>query len=451
MSRPHVQVVLADHAIPDALRAALERTGATASFWPLAEVLHADPGAAADAVVIVLPARPGEQTSKLRLLFDRLAEHPRAALVLVPGGEPLPILDHPPAVPVVYAQDLDAHDLAVRLETMIEMRPSLDSLRNGLVAGHRSGDSAAQRYLNQLRLASQVQRGFLPASLPRIGPASFQVLFRPVDFVSGDIYDVQRLDEEHVGIALADASGHGIPAALLTVYIKRALRGKEIENGTYRILSPGAVLAGLNDDVLDAQLNECPFVAAVYAILNLRTLRLALARGGAPYPLHRTAAGEVRALEVPGSVVGVLPGARFAVSTVQLAPGDSVLFYTDGLDRIVAPQPAVSELQPAPDRPDSRITALNTQAAVAVRAAGGNGALGTDVASAVALGEAPPLVRLPGPCRAEHVVAAGDWFDTFRAQGLAFALEQLSGRQRALRRMGYPLDDLTVIGVEIAD
>ena len=83
-------------------------------------------------------------------------------------------------------------------------------------------------------------------------------------------------------MAVADATGHGIPAALLTVYIKRALRGKEIENGSYRILSPDEVLSRLNDDILDARLSECQFVAAVYAVLNTTTLELTVARGGAP-------------------------------------------------------------------------------------------------------------------------------------------------------------------------
>ena len=242
--------------------------------------MRGDPAANADALVIVLPENSGGLGGTLRALLERLAERPRATLVLTPAGHASPPLEHPPTVPVTVGSGLDAHELAGQLNTMLAMRESLDTLHRSAVANRRSGQSAANRYMSQLRLASQVQRGFLPESLPRLGPVSFHVVFRPVDYVSGDIYDVHRLDEEHVGIALADASGHGIPAALLTVYIKRALRGKEIEHGTYRILEPDEVLSALNDDILDAHLADCAFVAAVYAVLNTRTLELSLRAAG---------------------------------------------------------------------------------------------------------------------------------------------------------------------------
>ncbi|XAM00337.1 hypothetical protein OT109_02895 [Phycisphaeraceae bacterium D3-23] len=75
----------------------------------------------------------------------------------------------------------------------------------------------------ELRMAAQLQREFLPAKLPEVGGVSFHVLYRPAGYVSGDIYDVMRLDEHHLGFFVADAVGHGVPAALMTIYIKRAL------------------------------------------------------------------------------------------------------------------------------------------------------------------------------------------------------------------------------------
>ena len=431
MVRPHIQVILAAEEVPDSLRIALQRTGANASFWSLAEALRGDPTANADALVIVLPEHPGKLSGALRALLDRVAERPRATLILTPAGHALPPLEHPPTVPVTAGSGLDAHDLFARLNTMLAMRESLDALHRSAVANRRSGQSAANRYMNQLQLASQVQRGFLPESLPRLGPVSFQVVFRPVDYVSGDIYDVRRLDEEHVGIALADASGHGIPAALLTVYIKRALRGKEIENGTYRILEPDEVLSALNDDILDARLADCPFVAAAYAVLNTRTLEVSLARGGAPYPLLRTADGDVRLLDPAGRVVGVLPDAHFEVATVQLQPGDSLLLYSDGLERIVAPQRAAGRM-PEPLRH------------AAARVAGGNGIVIDESALAVDLGSVAVATL---PRARENAVTSSAWCTTLQTEGAEAALRQISARQRALRRMGFPLDDLTVLAV----
>jgi hypothetical protein len=333
MAQAHIQVVLASEAVPESLRAALQQVGATATFWPLAEALRGNLISKADAVVVVVPPDTAGVAGGLQALLDRLVKHPRPTLILSTDGPP-PALECPPAVPAVFASGRDERDLATRLNTLLDMRGSWDAL---LSANRRHSEGLVQRYMSQLRLASQVQREFLPEARQRFGPVSFQVVFRPIDYVSGDIYDIRRLDEEHVGIALADASGHGIPAALLTVYIKRALRGKEIKNGGYRILTPAEVLAALNEDILDAQLSECPFVAAVYAVLNVRTLEMALARGGAPYPLYRDHAGRVRLIHSPGSVVGVDTDARFEVATVQMQPGDSILFYSDGLERLVAP------------------------------------------------------------------------------------------------------------------
>ena len=434
MDRPHIQVILAAEHVPDNLRIALQRTPASAGFCSLAEALRGESIAHADALVLVLPDEPAHLGGVLRTLFDRLAERPRATLVLTPAGHALPPLEHPPTVPVTAVCGLDAADLSARLSTMLAMRESLDSLHRCALANRRNGQSAANRYTNQLRLASQVQRGFLPESLPRLGRVSFHVVFCPVDYVSGDIYDVHRLDEEHVGIALADASGHGIPAALLTVYIKRALRGKEIAHGSYRILAPDEVLSALNEDILDASLSDCPFVAAAYAVLNTRTFELSLARGGAPYPLLRTADGNVQLLTPAGSVVGVLPDAHFEVTTLQLQPGYSLLLYSDGLERIVAPQRTAGRM-PAPlrraaqriaDSPRTSTTALSANAA------------SLDSGSVA-------VATLPQP--RENAVTDSAWCATLRNQGPAAALREVSARQRALRRMGFPLDDLSVLAV----
>src|SRR5947207_11229487 len=90
----------------------------------------------------------------------------------------------------------------------------------------------------ELRLAARVQQDFLPKSLPSVGDVRFQYLFRPAGHVSGDLYDVMRLDETHVGFYMADAVGHGMPAALLTMFLKQALTTKEIFPGGYRLLPP---------------------------------------------------------------------------------------------------------------------------------------------------------------------------------------------------------------------
>lgn len=464
MARPHIQVILAADQIPASLQNALRRTAATAGFWPLSEALREGAPLNADAVVVVVPDEPGTLASPLRVLFDRLAEHPRATLVLSASGQPVPPLNHPPMLPVTTFAGQDAHDLAGRLTTLVQMRGSLDSLHRGLLDSRRTGESIAQRYANQLRLASQVQREFLPTRLPQFGGVSFQAVFCPVDYVSGDIYDVHQLDEQHVGIALADATGHGMPAALLTVYIKRALRGKEIENGAYRILPPNEVLLRLNEDILDAALSECPFVAAIYAVLNLETREVTFARGGAPYPLLRKADGALQVLASEGSVVGVLPNSRFELLRVQLEPGDSLLFYSDGLERIVAPSASLREApqelalaaQAVEHADDELLRRGADDSGVWLPEHTGDGHAGAEAAVATLTTSAARGLTTGRPCgvdddSAHDMITRSPWCDTLRTQGTGPALEQVAGRQRALRRMGYPLDDLTVLALQIAN
>src|SRR4051794_31980740 len=94
----------------------------------------------------------------------------------------------------------------------------------------------------ELRLAARLQQDFLPRILPQLGPVHFHTLFRPAGYVSGDLYDIMRLDEHHVGFFICDAVGHGMPAALLTMFIKRALTTKEIQPSGYRLLDPADAL-----------------------------------------------------------------------------------------------------------------------------------------------------------------------------------------------------------------
>jgi hypothetical protein len=464
MSLPHIQVVLADERIPAPLQAALTRVKATAAFWSLPEALTSDLLAHADAVVVVLPEETGAIDTDIERLFNQLARRPRATLVLTADGEPAPQLPCPATVPVSFFSGADVHDLSGRLTTMLAVRGPLDSLTRRMEANRQSGESIARQYARQLRLASQVQREFLPERMPDVPRAAFHVVFEPVDFVSGDIYDVQPLDDEHVAIAIADATGHGIPAALLTVYIKRALRGKEFVDGAYRIIPPAEVLRRLNEDLLDAHLTECQFVAATYGVLNLRTLELTIARGGAPFPLLRERTGDVTVLTNRGNVVGVLPESDYEQITVQLRPGDSLLFYSDGLERVVAPESADGQVPAAlraaagaVDHVDLRFDvdppapAETDDSGVFASSLGGP-TLGTALTLAGAVATTHRQLRVSGPTpdALDDPVLQSPWLQTLQMSGVGVALRTAQTRQRALRDLGYPLDDLTMISLEIA-
>ena len=335
MTHPHVQVVVGGDSLPEGLRTALRRVGATASFRPMAEILRRGVRSTADAIVVVAPddARSGDQ--RLSALFEHVAARPRATLVLRMSGKGTTRPEHPANVPVCFAGDVNEDELTFRLSTMIDMAESLKTLHREERPRPEPNQKMAQLYRQQLNLASRVQREFYPEDLPQFGPLKFSAVYRPTDYVSGDIYRVRRLDEDHVAVALADAEGHGIPAALLTVYLTRALRGRERENGAYRLLPPNEVLAQLNEELLDAELSECHFVAAVYALINLRTCEVQIARGGAPYPILRRRNGDTQFVRPEGSVIGVLPEARFSVESFRMSRGDTLMLYSDGLEPVI--------------------------------------------------------------------------------------------------------------------
>src|SRR5205814_9261654 len=164
----------------------------------------------------------------------------------------------------------------------------MEALRGELEAVRRR-DEALNTYLRkmdeELRLAARLQQDFLPKSMPQVGRVRFHSLFRPAGYVSGDLYDVMRLDESHIGFYMADAVGHGMAAALLTMFIKNALVTKQITDSGYRLLTPGETMARLNDTLISQNLSYATFATAIYGYVNIHTLEASFARGGHPNPV----------------------------------------------------------------------------------------------------------------------------------------------------------------------
>lgn len=460
MSRPYLLVFLVGDEIPPLLETAIRRCGATAGYWPLDDaVAYGDPGPA-DAFVVLAPEALPVRAAALSRLLLRLALHGRATLLLGRSAQELQVLA-PPALPTLVGHEHDADALTHQLGALLAMRPALDEMRRTAVHSRRRGDRISRRYSRQLRLASRVQRQFIPETLPRVTGVQCDVVFEPVDFVSGDIYDVHELDDEHIGFALADATGHGLPAALFTVYIKRALRGREHERGAYRVLAPDEVLARLNADVLDAELAECPFVAAIYAVYNHRTRVLRIARGGAPYPLLRTPDGVVRTIRAEGGVLGVVPGAEFNTVTMQLEAGASVVLHSDGVQRVAAPDRAYVDA-PETLRAAARRVAHWAGASTAPSpTSASNFEPDIDQPGPASTALAEPEAERAAPCIHTLEATLDDWHDpegdlsnsawrrVLEEDGAAAALLDLRVRRRRLARIGFPLDDVTALAFTV--
>lgn len=198
----------------------------------------------------------------------------------------------------------------------------------------------------ELRLASRLQQEFLPRSGQRFGPAVFHTLFRPANWVSGDVFDIVRLDEEHVAFYLADAMGHGVAAGLLTMYVRQSIRPKRILVSGYEIIPPGEVLGMLNDRFCDQKLPGPHFITALYAIFNMETLRLDYAVAGHPPALRIRPGGDISELPGEGSLVGLGYDQTFVDQSVQLYRGDRLVVYSDGIEQAI-----ITERHPAPQSP----------------------------------------------------------------------------------------------------
>jgi len=186
----------------------------------------------------------------------------------------------------------------------------------------------------QLRLAQRLQMDFLPRRMPEVIGGRFAARLEPAAWVSGDFYDIFRLDERHVGFYVADAVGHGVPAALLTVFVKKSLQTKRIDGKQYELIPPDEALRLLNADLLSAELRETPFITLVYGVYNEETRRCCYARAGHPKPILLGPQGSLETLEGDGPLLGVFAGATFEARERPLAPGERLLLYTDGAERI---------------------------------------------------------------------------------------------------------------------
>lgn len=335
MSSACAKVLLWD-ALPERaaeVRQRLEQRGFRAT--PIAETPAG--GRDGDLAVVVLGSDgPCEDPAALAALIESLEQQQVATLVWGdPQRLPLQTNGFVESIPA----DVSFDELIGRLSELARYAPLVHRLERELQHFQRLGDHM-NKYFGEIgqemRLAGRLQRDFLPRAMPNMAPLRFSALYRPASWVSGDIYDVFSIDPQQAGVFIADAMGHGVAAGLLTMFVQQSMITKRIEAGGYRYVSPSEAIETLNDCLVRQKLPNCQFLTAAYAIIDARTLELRMARGGHPYPLWIKADGEIDEIRAIGGLLGVpdIP-AEFTETTVQLAPGDKLVFYSDGVEDIL--------------------------------------------------------------------------------------------------------------------
>jgi sigma-B regulation protein RsbU (phosphoserine phosphatase) len=228
----------------------------------------------------------------------------------------------------------DHAELLAHVQALLRNKERHDRLAEKTAEVNRINKRLQQAYQQidqELELARRIQESFLPHTLPQVPRVRLAVHYQPCGRVGGDFYDIFRLDEKHMGFYVADAMGHGVPASLLTIFVKTGVRAKEISGQQYRLVPPNEVLQRLNRDLIEQQLPDTPFITMVYVLYNYRDGTFSFSRSGHPYPLFVPRAGEPHFWQIEGSLLGVFD-THYVVRTEQLQPGDKVLLYTDGMD-----------------------------------------------------------------------------------------------------------------------
>jgi len=176
----------------------------------------------------------------------------------------------------------------------------------------------------ELEEARAIQSAMLPAESLCAGAVTISHQFRPIAAVGGDFLDYFELTDESIGLYLGDVSGKGLPAAMYAALAVGTLRGVH-KTGQ----SPNLVLATLNRRLMIRGMPR-RHTAIQYALFDHQTHKLQIASAGMPGPFHLSPEG-CRTLELSGIPPGLFQAAGYEIATLQMQPGDSVLFCTDGL------------------------------------------------------------------------------------------------------------------------
>lgn len=184
---------------------------------------------------------------------------------------------------------------------------------------------------NEMRIARDIQTELLPKTFPKIEGIDIFGFSVPARHVGGDCFDVIRIDDHRIAVTIGDVSGKGTPAAILMANVQAAVR----------VLSESGVRAAFLIDrvnkLVHGYTEESTFITFFYAVLDTRTRELVYVNAGHNPPCVLRSDGAREYLETGGLVIGIVPAAEYAAGRATLAPGDSLVLFTDGITEATNP------------------------------------------------------------------------------------------------------------------
>src|SRR5918999_794722 len=183
-----------------------------------------------------------------------------------------------------------------------------------------------ERVEQDLRVARSIQQASLPKDVPELAGRQISPYYQPAREVGGDFYDFHLLSGGRLGLVVGDATGKGVPAALVMSTTCGMLQLAAQALGSS---SPGEVLGQVNE-ALVARIPTNMFVTCFYAILDPNSASLSYANAGHDLPyLHRN--GDAEELRARGMPLGLMPGMSYEENEITILAGEAALFYSDGL------------------------------------------------------------------------------------------------------------------------
>jgi serine phosphatase RsbU (regulator of sigma subunit) len=242
-------------------------------------------------------------------------------------------------------QQIAGGDLSQHIDFMGDFSKAFNSMTQQLKEAfakidqqNRDLSQANQRMKNDLDAAARVQQTLLPDNLPEVDGMSFAWSYRPCDELAGDALNIVRINDDLIAVYLLDVSGHGVPAALLSVTATRSLNHRA-GGAASLVAGPGARPEAVVPAQVASRLNSLYPMASngnhyftmIYGLLDVHTRRLRFTVAGHPSPILAVAGEKPRCLELPGFPIGMIAIAQYDETVIDLQPGSRLYLYSDGL------------------------------------------------------------------------------------------------------------------------
>ena len=213
----------------------------------------------------------------------------------------------------------------MNLSRTVSARTTLARPRGELTRLYHQARENEARLVDDLDIAREVQQQLLPRGAPAFPGLDLSAVCVPARELGGDFYDFLPYGGGRLALALGDVSGKGTAAVLLGALTIGVLREHTVDHGEM----PAEVLATLNVRINAARLNA-RFVAMLFAVLDSKAQQLIIANAGNPYPLL-VRNGRIEEIRLSGIPLGLMAGTRYERVSLDVAPGDTVVFVSDGI------------------------------------------------------------------------------------------------------------------------